>query len=1225
MDLRSNTSIMMPYEAPEEILIYEDVGYEEVVQPFIRDESFVPVNDHFGQEFSTDSEFQERRTILADGGVHFGVSALAFDNQEELLWMGNQGGHVTSYYSCEMQKYTSFQVHATEDVRSIHTFSQGILALMPSALRCQIRRGIPCFNHTSENMDHMQCLLQLSDQTLLLGGLTPKVIEFDLNQCQEVNLLDVGAAGCAILRQHGRFVCFGDPFGKIELRDRNNLTVEHVLQAHTGSLSDFDIHGNLLVTCGFSNRTNGMAVDRFLKVYDMRMMRAVSPISVMLDPQLLRFMPSYSSRIAVASSLGQLQLVDTVTLSEPNLNLYQVNTANSLILALDVSSSCQSIALSDSGGSIHLFTSQLPAMFNNFSQDTEFADPIESFPPISIDDTLASYASVPLVLQPGTTLLSDWPKEYLKNVYRRTPPIDPEILRTMKMQGTIGFAPNPGTKLRNQVPYVLNSRNVRNPIQMAQDQRNKNDENVVAFNIIPKRYRKIEVKYSKTGLEDFDVEQYNKTCFSGLEATLPNSYCNAMIQVLYFLEPLRNIVLSHLCRSEFCLCCELAFLFRMLDMSKGIPCHAGNFLRALRNDREASALDLILPDQSNAELRKKTNLISLIQNWNRFILHQIHYELLEENKRKEKEIAQAAPPFVYRDTDFPSIDLSKPRRKLRIDIPEGDMPVGSNIESKDEETEISRLFGTKQIHVNRCLKCSRECSKESYLLVCNLIYPDTEQSSNKKSYSFCDVLSCSLCPEQTTPAWCDQCERFQPTLQSRRIRMLPDILTVNCGMDNTQEKCFWQGQMDLLVKQVLESGGAEATYSPSKLCRYGNSCNRQHCHFKHPDSRATSNNIFTPNTNQLYYAHSWLPQHIQVDLKNNGEVDVTKLEKPDSVVPIKEGTVQTEIYDLCAVVCYVHEEKRNLVSIINVGSSYHQRASGSQISQWYIFNDFSVNPVAGQEAVWFSLDWKIPCVLYWTSRKFSGQNVNTPVCSIPAGIFAEDVCVARSGKGSITFTPLTPEETPGPGDLVAMDAEFVTLNQEESELRSDGKLATIKPSHMSVARISCVRGQGALEGTPFIDDYIATQERVEDYLTKFSGIKPGDLDANYSSKHLTTLKSTYLKLRFLVDNGVKFVGHGLCNDFRVINLIVPPEQVIDTVHLFHLPHQRMVSLRFLCWHYLGRKIQSHTHDSIEDAKAALQLYQLYQEMEAENRVRHSLEEMYKVGMNLQWKVPGDDN
>jgi len=318
----------------------------------------------------------------------------------------------------------------------------------------------------------------------------------------------------------------------------------------------------------------------------------------------------------------------------------------------------------------------------------------------------------------------------------------------------------------------------------------------------------------------------------------------------------------------------------------------------------------------------------------------------------------------------------------------------------------------------------------------------------------------------------------------------------------------------------------------------------------------------------------------------------------------------------------VNPDTTNLVSLIKVGPSYHARI-GSPVSQGYIFNDFTINPIPDQEAVWFNLKWKVPCVLSFTATQYCQPLENIRYKNpITVDVFSEDkTLLQKAGGKRITFTPLNNEELPRKGDLVAIDAEFVTLNQEESELRSDGKVSTVKAAHMSVARITCVRGQGRLEGVPFIDDYIATQEQVVDYLTKFSGIKPGDLDANFSSKHLTTLKSTYQKLRLLVDTGVIFIGHGLKNDFRVINVVCPSDQIRDTLYLYHLPHHRYVSLKFLAWYFLEVSIQGVTHDSIEDAVTSLRLYKKFLEMKKDNLHVENLTKMYEVGKELNWKVP----
>lgn len=46
----------------------------------------------------------------------------------------------------------------------------------------------------------------------------------------------------------------GNVSGSVSLRDPRTLKEEHKFSAHTETLSDFDVHNNFLVTCGFSSR-----------------------------------------------------------------------------------------------------------------------------------------------------------------------------------------------------------------------------------------------------------------------------------------------------------------------------------------------------------------------------------------------------------------------------------------------------------------------------------------------------------------------------------------------------------------------------------------------------------------------------------------------------------------------------------------------------------------------------------------------------------------------------------------------------------------------------------------------------------------------------------------------------------------------------------------------------------------------------------------------------------
>jgi PAB-dependent poly(A)-specific ribonuclease subunit 2 len=224
--------------------------------------------------------------------------------------------------------------------------------------------------------------------------------------------------------------------------------------------------------------------------------------------------------------------------------------------------------------------------------------------------------------------------------------------------------------------------------------------------------------------------------------------------------------------------------------------------------------------------------------------------------------------------------------------------------------------------------------------------------------------------------------------------------------------------------------------------------------------------------------------------------------------------------------------------------------------------------------------------------------------------------------GKRTYRPLTAQEAPGEGTIVALDTEFVAVRQPEIEMNSDGERETIRPIVYALARVSVVRGSGVDEGLPFIDDYIKSKEPIVDYLTSYSGIVHGDLDPRLSKRNLVSLKIAYKKLWILLNLGCKFLGHGLKQDFRVSNIHVPKSQIIDTIDFFFVKARlRKLSLAFLAWYLLKEDIQLETHDSIEDARTALKLYRKYLEFQDAGILETILMDIYRTGREMNYKPP----
>ncbi|CAH3045551.1 unnamed protein product [Porites lobata] len=121
------------------------------------------------------------------------------------------------------------------------------------------------------------------------------------------------------------------------------------------------------------------------------------------------------------------------------------------------------------------------------------------------------------------------------------------------------------------------------------------------------------------------------------------------------------------------------------------------------------------------------------------------------------------------------------------------------------------------------------------------------------------------------------------------------------------------------------------------------------------------------------------------------------------------------------------------------------------------------------------------------------------------------------------------------------------------------------------------------------DSFVAPQEKVMDYRTPISGVKPSDLKTAPDFKTVQLEVSKLLRGRILV-------GHALKNDLAVLFLDHPRKNIRDTAK--YKPFQERVkskkpALRTLSKQLLNITIQEGEHSSVQDAQVAMKLYTLH--------------------------------
>ncbi|CAI5444895.1 unnamed protein product [Caenorhabditis angaria] len=1063
------------------------------------------------------------------------ISCLKFDPHEELIWCASSTGKVASFSaSNHFNRYSAFVSTRIGAVNALDITEEVVFSLSDDCLRGTSRQGIPISKYTSLSMTKMSAICRLPNTSMyIMGGEQSKLLQFDFSKEKEIRTFDMAENDAVLIRYNGANIFTADTSGFVNVRNTKTLETIQRIACHGDHISDFDVQGSKLITCGFSQRLKSSHGDPFVKIFDLRMYKAMAPIPLAFAPRFARFMPSYCEKLVVVSQNGGVRISELNSNGVGTSIIVDMNGLSSF----DFSTSKQFMCFGDFGGGLSVYADRDEAVINEDSYDTIFAFPPVG-PPVSfnIEETTTPYATVPMPFPEDDSLLSDWPSELTQPMYRLLKPTPEHTDKKVMHYVTQVKNPRNNTKLRlhNVCPYILENdleavKTIEEDLQILTTEKVR----------VAKFYKKcpqLVIPMRRRVEEETETYNYNQTNHVLIASTYHmNILTNPIVHALYHNISIRNFFNSHICISDSCLPCQLRFLFSMIS-------------------------------DPSCNLASSSNLIRTL-------------------------VANGFVTFKH--------DVIK-STKLAIDLFfNGISEISEDIEKHCMKTEMVLNF--------RCIRCGalqQTSPKNEYKIT-------IPYSSDQKSPSFCQIIEKSLhlginCGLTSEEKECEECRATTKMESKRKIQKLADVLIIDTNSTNPVFHEFWQRQLASFERKPtirFEKNNEENNRDENekekekekKQCRFGEDCrNKKTCKFQHGkiDWERESSNLLEEG--DLEGWKHYIPAKFAASV-NDGIVrlnDISDCEHYDEP--------NQQIYELVAIVAVIGTGEypvkwTHSITIL--------KDNQEKIAPWSLINEQLVCHLHQNEALHFDPRWKLPILLEY--RKITKELLEETEIrhEIPENLFFSDDNLASNSMKSSELIDL-----PKKGELIGIDAEFIKIKCSKLDNERRGVLSR------AVGRVSCVDSTGT---KIILDDHVQVidSNEVSDYLTPFSGIKSDDLDAQKSTKYLTTLKRVYLKILILVQRGCIFVGHALNNDFSVLNIHVPENQVIDTVNLLRLDSKRLLSLQFLALQLLGDKIQEDCHDSVVDAQYALKIYMKYLELKEMGLLNAEMRRIYDIVPN----------